>query len=275
MKINLDANNIGIKRSDSDSSLDGLFGYSASDVESKREIEVIGFSKFEEIVEEFKTMNGHLSLEDFTSDKVFTPAEINLVARLIESYHKDQNRGISAGLFLSQLIKNSYMAGNNEFNFNFSELNNPLSNFGYKLHATNDRPIKMKVVGNVGFNFCCASKGINAIFEGNTQDNFFNYAENSTVYVKGNLDYQAFFSSTNLLAVVKGDISFDCGFDSSELILVVDGNVVELCNAKEAYISQGILPAGSHLKITPYMGKDAMSHSKYIKHMQKWEEHFK
>jgi hypothetical protein len=263
-----------IKRSDNGSNLDGLFGYTAGDVENTREVEVISMSEFDEIIEEFKE-NNYCSIPDsFVSDKVFTPNEINLIAMLIDPFYDKSQMGIPGGLFLTQLIKNSYEANHNEFNFNFLGLRNKISYLGYQLCGTEDRPIKINIVGNVGFNLFTSSQNIDAKFDGNILDGFLAYAINSKVYVKGNLDYNAFMNAKNVAAIIKGDLTFSSGLDSENLILAVDGNIECLDRAKEAYVSGKIETRNDDSKYI-LSGKSASMHPKYIELMKELEERIK
>jgi hypothetical protein len=237
-----------IKRSDSgSSSLDGLFGYKASEVENTSKVEVVGSSDLTLAILDFEN-----SLDNFGRDTSFkiktkavlTPKEINAFFDIVEKYSDRFQFGYIVEKHVCNLIKNSYDSGNNSFNFdyNFSTYSN--YNFVHGLEGKHNDPIKISVVGNVPnyfatqaknirFDIECSvgweafwdTKNVDVKIKGNVGSAFGKRAENLNLILDGNLDTNSCNFSKNISMIINGDVGQDFARHSERIYAIINGNL--------------------------------------------------
>ena len=179
--------NLAIKRSDSCSSLDGLFGYTASDVEEKKELEVIP-SDFSEV---FGLYTSCLDLSfrqvyDQNIGLVLSPTEINLFLQLTDIYKDHGSYPINTGPFVTRLIQSSYNANNNGFYLDITSLG-PLNYIAFRLKGDKNNPINLTIDGNATPGTLANLENVNAKIIGTTHYTFGKHSKNLTLDVIGRL----------------------------------------------------------------------------------------
>jgi hypothetical protein len=221
MMINSDANNLGIKRSNSDSSLDGLFGYTPDDVESKKEIEVKSNGVMDETIKTYEYYLGRELLFNFKMSLVLEPQEISTFIKLSEIYEDKKLYHIKTGIFVSELIEQSYLAGYNDFNF---DINKKYGNFGIGIFGKKDRPLKINVNGDLGGGFCSCSRHVVANVNGNLGSRSAYDSKYFTAEINGDVGNGLGSLSNNLLLRIKGDVG-DCFANRSKNIrAIIEGS---------------------------------------------------
>jgi hypothetical protein len=224
-----------IKRKDDDfgigGSLDGLFGYTASDVETTSTIEVVG--NHENIglaLKEYEQFSYDHFLPFFTlkpikkySNLVLTPAEMSVFINEIEKFQKEENYSLSANLFVNRLIQNSYDAGNNDFNLYVEDL--PNASILKKLKATEDNPLKIRLNGSVGDFVARESNYLDLTIDGRVGDYFADNSNNLIASITGDVGKHFGSNSHNIKTKINGNVGYSFGFQSFDIDAEIIGMV--------------------------------------------------
>ena len=81
--------------------------------------------------------------------EVLLPPNINLFLQQTREYEDHPNYQSFTGLFISQLIQNSYNAGNNNFELDVNTLK-PVDNLAREVSGTKERMVRVVIKGEVG-----------------------------------------------------------------------------------------------------------------------------
>ena len=81
--------------------------------------------------------------------EVVLPCDINLFLQQTREYENHKNYTQNTGIFISQLIKNSYNAGNNKFELNFNYLR-LIDRTALSISGTKEKIIVIVITGEVG-----------------------------------------------------------------------------------------------------------------------------
>ena len=277
---------LAIKRS-SDSSLDDLFGYSASDVEEEKEIIVVPnefsnlFEKYENIIN-FK-YNDVSQIEDYiikTFDEVLSPKEIKVFHFIADQLYGGNEHKTRMGYTLTKLIQNSFNKGYNDFDLDFTE--KPVLGLGNNLKGKLFRKLKIKVKGNL-HNVGHGSRNLDVTIDGNASGSFGFQSKNITAYISGCVNtigynsknvkcvigedsYNVGFCSNFFTAVLRKDLKLLPGWDfvlhgRPKFSSILVGGKVDLPEDRENY---GYIHDGVTIE----------NNRKYQKHMQEWHRRF-
>jgi hypothetical protein len=256
---------IGIKRNSEDS-LDSLFGYTADDVEHKREVQATLNLKLQEIFEHYKD---HVSFPraSFTKAEIpfiLTPEEINTLIQMTLGHLDIQEHQNYTGCYLSRLIQNSYDNGEN--NFVFEDVYE-ISKFGHCLRGKKSNPITLnvlggladysfqnlshvnvKVNGNVGNLFGEYSINLTALIFGDVLDNCLYGGDNSTIFVDGNVESGFVFLCRNSFAAITKSCATEFSSMNKDLtIFVEDKSKVMIKKGYDSSIIEGNLSLGGEI----------------------------
>jgi hypothetical protein len=273
---------LSIKRSD-DTSLDGLFGYDASDVENENEIEVVSNGALDEVIsvycnsllKEIHPPIESLDLPILNSKEIssFLSIIFSKSDLVLNKFH----RQFFAGKFLNTLIKRSYESGNNNFNLTFDE---PLAGICSTFYCKKEDPMRINITGDCGSYFAnfseniiasvnggmgiysiAHSKNICLEVNGNVGSNFGTEAKNFIARINGHArDYFA-AASRNSLAIVNGDVGNYCGSRARGLRFAIKGNIESL--------------SGFYLKwFRSVYGVNIKNHPKYIAMNKEFDQRF-
>ena len=81
--------------------------------------------------------------------EVVPPCDINIFLQQTREYENHKNYGFNTGIFISQLIQNSYKAGNNDFEFDVILLK-PIDRLASAVSGTEEQVVRVVVNGEVG-----------------------------------------------------------------------------------------------------------------------------
>jgi hypothetical protein len=287
-----------IKRSD-DSSIDNLFGYSASDVENENQIEVDGNS-LSPVIHEYQRLldSRELSTPKLNHKFILTPDEIDSFLQLQEIFLDHEYNIRHFGKYVSSLIQNSYDAGYNGFEFNLENVEE-FPYLGCHIKGNDKNLIKIKIVGDVGCGFGTEAKEVDVNIQGNV-DYFFGLSSNNliatingdvahgygissinmTTFIKGNSKKTFGNSSENMTAIIVGRMADYVGINSNNLTLAVDGSAgIEFGRESinlTAYIRNTFYLRPSDFKNGNIIGgNDAINHPEYIRMMKEFDEKMK
>ena len=84
--------------------------------------------------------------------EIVLPCDINIFLQQTREFENHANYNHNTGYFISQLVQNSYHAGNNEFELDMSPLKS-IDNLVSKLSGTEKRMVRMVIKGEAG-NWC-------------------------------------------------------------------------------------------------------------------------
>jgi hypothetical protein len=246
---------IAIRRDSPNSDLDDLFGYSASDVETKSEVEVVGSNVLSDALNEFdELLDWYDGLDVIDSNIILSPP---LIQTFIEISKKYSHRGsfiTTAPRYLNTLIQNSYDAGHNDFKFEDDDFCNGLLS---SVKGKEDNPLTATLVGrftNVGF---CSSY-FNIFLKGNLGFSF-TYANNVNLTMRGDI-LQGFASkSKDVITAIDGDVGTEIGRDSTNFEIYASGIIDDVFDENDVM----------------FQWKNARNHQKYISMMQEFDRRMK
>jgi hypothetical protein len=230
---------VTIKRQ-SDSSLDELFGYDASDVENEGKVQSSN-NVIVPVLSDFEKYLGlhHDKFVKASTQHILLPLEINQFLQLTLCFSNQKNYFHRAGWFLSQLIQNSYDVGHNDFILDYKDGPKKIDQLGRKIIATKERPCTLYCNGNAGYYFGERSQYLTAIVKGLLGPRIGNFSQNLTLTVNGNISFVDKKMSSDFTAYVSGRIFGD----------------------------------NSMAKIPGFfLGDDATTHPEYIRMMQNFDE---
>jgi hypothetical protein len=266
-----------IKREDDFSSLDNLFGYSANDIEKQNKTTVVGENNVLLVLNEFEEFI-QLNFDKRKAYDIKTslcPQEINKFLQLISINQHQYSYSFlysdKVGVFASKLMVQSYLSGNSEFNFDFSNM--PwINHFARDIFADKNNPVRININGHIG-NYCFAmSENLIVTLNGNARDSLLGNSKNNEIYIQGNVGRYFSLMGENLDVTIKGDVKNEFGFGLTNSYVAIDGVVEGFSNVGPHYIFPSdidVVPGNFYER---YSGKDAINHPKYIELMQKYGE---
>jgi glutamate synthase domain-containing protein 3 len=274
---NFDEGSVAIKRSDKD--LDGMFDYSASDVETEGRIEVVNSGDLDKAIGLYKSTlsKGLFSVQHgkIGIDMVLDPNEIDMFLKATLAYKDESNYSRNTGVVLSDLMQNSYDAENSEFNFDFTQY--PQLDFiANYLTANSERKCKVNVIGDVGEYFGFYAQNSIFTLRGNSELKILESCINSSAYVKGDVG-SGFTHANNSQVVIDGNIGKNFGTYSHKLSVVATGKVKSYFGASSVNFSAYChdLKAKSSIgarRSIVYVGDEAKENQTYKKMMQEFHE---
>jgi len=120
--------------------------------------------------------------------QILTPEQINLVLQTTSKYEEHQKYENSIGMFISELIQNSYNQGYNNFTLNTTRLKE-ISHIGHHITGTPENPIEITIIGNTGKNCGWLSENSTYTIEGNAGSDSASRLKNTTYTISGNIGY--------------------------------------------------------------------------------------
>lgn len=146
---------VHIKSPEDDDGLDALIReHTAQRPEERRKIAAVGKSKLNGLLKYYLDKQENVSiLSNFDIDPsiILTPAEINaLLSAIIYCNAKKGLIEYKLSLFATELVKNSYAAGHNEFVLDFSDLGEQVHRLCKRIIAAKKRPINITIYGELG-----------------------------------------------------------------------------------------------------------------------------
>jgi hypothetical protein len=209
-----------IKRDDSATGLDDLFGYSADDVENHGTINVVRNANMDYALEELEKYLSFDFMEkrNYKHNITLSPDEINSFFQMTAIF-KDLENYLCVSSFVNELIQNSYDAGNNNFYLNVENFEGKylddknLDGFPYlgQVNGEFNRPLCLNVKGDV----CHYAK------------NVINFVSN----VNGNVGFFSCMNAKRADIAVKGDVGSYFGSGSHHSKFLVGGS------AKDNFVS--------------------------------------
>jgi hypothetical protein len=231
---------LAIKRSDSESSIDELFGYTASDVENEGKIEGSNYD-FTQLLETFENSLGHLHI--FVPTDILNPIEINSFIFETRRFQDDISYSNCLSNFLGKLIQNSYLSGHNNFHLDLTNMNPPDS-LMRAVECCEERPLRMTINGNVGAYFGSLSENIFAKIYGDCGYLLGNGSSNMNVEITGDVNFKLASSSNNFDGIINGDIAWDSLYSAIDGKIKVNGK----CGANFAYCAKNLNATISDVK---------------------------
>lgn len=210
--------------------IEGLVEEYAPGVIEEEKIEVVGVDKFAELLEKYERFLSIIPIEDkrnFPSDKAcqmiretitetLTPQEINAFLQATSAYEYLENYSTNTGLFITELIKNSYKQGHDNCYLDTIDL--PSLNFiGYslnpidfKLNAT-EKKLVVTIYGDVGN--ACGAFTQNVVFDvrGSAGELYGFVSRNSTFRVRVNAGWGCGGCTLDSTFIIEGDVGAKCG----------------------------------------------------------------
>ena len=277
--ITTHGNVLGIKRSDSDTGIDGLFGYSASDVENESRIEVVK-NDFNYVLEEYKRIlelsEGEVQLHN--TNFVLSSLELQTFFTLTQKNQSCQTFNPNTGYYISKLIQNSYDNGYNGFKF-INRGKTACDHFFDSVKGTKNNPINIYFGGVVGFCFGQDSENVNAIVKGEALFSPFGSSKNVNLWMKGYAGSSFGYESINLTATIVGFVSQFFGEHSTNLTAAIDGNSREALGSNSTsikiYLSGQCSMEPCNYGGEIFFGDDATNHNEYKRMMGKFDEKMK
>jgi hypothetical protein len=204
-----------IKRKDTETGLDDLFGYSVDDVEVKKEL-VVKSGPLNDALKWYisflgKDWDDHVRFAK--TDLILTQGEINTLLNLTSQYNEYNRYSQNTGFLTSLLIQNSYDSGNNDFFFILPD-ETEITYFGTYLKADTNRPLKLNLKGKLGEEFGYHSKNLVVAVDGDVGPYFGSYAKNLDATINGKIDPWSFMWHTE-----ESILRLDCEKKSNRLFV--------------------------------------------------------
>ena len=109
--------------------------------------------RFEELKKKYEQFlmveDGFIEKRKNNMKEVLLPCEINIFLQQTREYENHKNYGWSTGHFISQLVQNSYNAGNNNFELDMNSLK-PINNIASHVTGTDERKVNIIIKGEAG-----------------------------------------------------------------------------------------------------------------------------
>ena len=141
--------------------------------------------QFKSLTKKYEEFLGTYNRERWTTDhvpEVVLPCDISLFLQSTHDYEDHLDYPMCTGLFISQLIQNSYEAGNNNFEIDVNSLK-IIDNLAYNISGTEERMVRIVIKGKVGHD--CGSKAEHSTFTIEKAGKYCGFkAENSTFTMK-------------------------------------------------------------------------------------------
>jgi hypothetical protein len=213
-----------IRREETGTGLDKMFGYTAVDVETQRDVNTTQSENIFLALDEFKQQyEKHDFPADITSNLTLTPEEILAFSLIYQMPEREITEGIE-GAYISRLIQNSYNNGHN--NFAIERYDGLVQdNVAERLIGSEDNPIRLTVDCDIGHLFGVSSEYLIAEINGNTKSLFGFKSKYLDVNVNGNCGRSFGQDSHNLNAKVTENV-WSMGNNSYYLNFEVGGDLI-------------------------------------------------
>jgi hypothetical protein len=118
---------------------------------------------------------------------ILTPSQISLLLnRLTGSFDLSGDDGNLFPAYLNIIVQFSYNAGHNDFSLD--TISSSVAYFGAVLHGKRDKPLTLRIQGDVGFRCAEYAEYIHLSIAGNVGFGFAHESENSVYYVEGDME---------------------------------------------------------------------------------------
>ena len=141
--------------------------------------------------------------------EVLSPEQIASFMFMTHKFSAHLNYLTQTGQYASQLVQNSYDAGNNGFLLNAGE-NGDIGDLATWLKGEKERPIEVTIIGDYG-----AYWG--------------HHSENCILHIRGNAGFSCGKTSVNLIVEIDGNAGPSCGWFTKGSIFTINGDVGESC----------------------------------------------
>jgi len=208
--------------------IEGLVG--SSMVEEVREVEASrGLS---EVFERFvRIMDGGIDMMGNhvgVIPEVLTPNQINAFLQQTSLYDDYPYYLVSAGVFVSRLIQNSYDSGNNDFMLSMTDLRD-IGYLGYWIVGKRENPLEVTIVGDAGRT--CGMRAEHSIItvQGSVGDSCGRNSENSIFNITADTAEYCGFQSNKSTFNITRYAGYHCGAESINSIFNISGDAGDGC----------------------------------------------
>lgn len=169
----------------------------------------------------------HTGLADVTM--VLQPDEINQLIPLLAQLPPLENwqSSVKTGLFLSKLIKRSYDAGYNNFNFTLDPKNGVLDYFCANVFGEKERRLVVNITGDLGIHTAERSADCDVTIKGNVGGGLAYKAHNLNIHVDGDVKDGALFDTISITALITGSALGNLGGNSSKSSIHIKKDVYQ------------------------------------------------
>ena len=206
-----------------------IFGdYSDESVETKNQIELDKISNLKHVIDEYSSLLKSNEEEpiELNSTIILNPQELTTISPALVSRASCPEEFKRTGLYLSQLIKNSYGHGNNEFVFDFTGLG-LISNFSNYLVSDRKNKLTLTVNGDLGNSCGIKCSNMDLIVNGSVGTDFGMNSKDFTTHIKGDVGSMFGTGAKRMNAKIDGDV------DTSYLsFIVMHDSKIYLTNEK-------------------------------------------
>jgi hypothetical protein len=179
-------------------------------------------------------------------ERALSPDQINKALRIIIAERRfwGDDQQLYVGDFFTRMVRDSYKIGNNDFVLNVQDKS--LVDFGNLLCGTKDKPINIKIYGNVDIlahkakycNFHVFGNSIveigkgeeaencNFIIEGDVGTFFGRKSRECNFHIKGNADYVCGMQSVLSNYVIEGNAGHECGAHADRCVFEIKGKML-------------------------------------------------
>jgi hypothetical protein len=214
---------------------DVLSSITPGEVEEQQQVHVEGDNYFATAAEKyaafsqtsFPSWEFHKCLEKLreTVSEVLTPTEMQAFLLATTIYDDCERYERKTGVFVSQLLQNSYDAGHNEFVLNTRSLPRGLEFLGYNLRGTEERPIKVEVLGDVGDDCARNTVHLTMTFHDNVRDSCARASEYFTGTFRVKVGRDCGYRSAHFNGVFEDFVEMYCARESRDFIGVFHGDI--------------------------------------------------
>lgn len=206
-------------------------GYTSGRLEVERNLQVVGrefiglLEKYVHVLDQVP----HLDDGDITKiigrmiTDVLLPAEINDFLQATGIAKEKTKYAWYTGNFITQLIKNSYQQGNNDFHLEVSNLPS-LDCVGQELRGTGVKRFHLSINGDVGNKCAIQSRYADFEIKGNTGDECGHSSEDVNFNIRGNVGNSCGYSTKRSWYTIHGDAGTNLGRSSGNSTFFITGN---------------------------------------------------
>ena len=206
------------------------------DESSGREIVTtpVVINRFEELTKKYEKFLGieyarRVWAQGHVQDVVL-PGDISLFLQSTHEFENHTNYNDNTGPFISQLIQNSYNAGNNDFEFGMN-LSKQVDYFASSVSGAKERTVRVVITGEVGN--CCESRVQHSTFTIEKVGNQCGqYAEHS-IFTIGKAGNACGFNAKHSTFRVR-EAEDGCGYEAKHSTLTI-GKAGDLCGWNAQY----------------------------------------
>ncbi len=163
-----------------------------------RKVETSGLEtllgKFEQMLGYAESYVGHKLRQDVKKKIAEEVADVltpDYISRFLHSTIKYEGNAMyhgGVGIFLSQLVQNSYDSGHNDFRINTKSISQPINLLCSDLKGTDKNPISVTIDGNVGYSFGDNAEHAAFTVNGNAGEECGMHARHIDINISGNAE---------------------------------------------------------------------------------------